>query len=59
MIELKTLEACENCKMFIPTLADDLILTTLKGEVCHTVTCEYIERCRMLLKNLEERRQSR
>ena len=56
MIELKILDACENCEMFIPTLANDFIMTNLKGDrIHHTVTCEYIKRCRTLLENLQKK----
>ena len=55
MIELQVMDICENCLRFTPVLADDLILTTLSGDkVFHTVTCEDIDRCKVLLKHLRK-----
>lgn len=55
MIELNLLDVCENCLLFHPVLADDLILTNLSGDtVFHKVTCENIDRCKLLLKNLRK-----
>ena len=55
MIELNILDACENCLLFRPVLADDFILTNLSGDtVFHKVTCENIDRCKVLLKHLRK-----
>ena len=55
MIELKTLDVCENCLHFNPVLADDLVLTNLSCDtVFHTVTCENMERCKELVKHLRK-----
>lgn len=55
MIELDTLDVCENCLLFHPVLADGLVLTNLSGDtVFHRVTCENIDRCKLLLKNLRK-----
>lgn len=55
MIELDTLDVCENCLNFNPVLADGLVLTSLSGDtVFHKVTCENIDKCKMLLKQLRK-----
>ena len=55
MIKLNLLDVCDNCLLFQPKLADDLILTNLSGDtVFHTVTCANIDRCKLLLKNLRK-----
>ena len=55
MIELKVLDVCENCLLFHPVLADDIILTNLSGDIVfHKVTCENIDRCRLLEKHLRK-----
>ena len=55
MIEFNLLDICENCRLFHPVLADDLILTNLSGDtVFHKVTCEHMNRCKVLLENLKK-----
>ena len=55
MIELNVLDVCENCLNFCPVLADDFILTNLSGDtVFHKVTCESIDKCKVLLKHLRK-----
>ena len=55
MIKLQVMDICENCLLFKPVLADDLIFTTLSGDkVLHKVTCEDIDRCKLLLKHLRK-----
>lgn len=55
MIELNVLDVCENCLLFSPVLQDDLVLTNLSGDtVFHKVTCENIEKCKVLEKHLRK-----
>ena len=55
MIELDVLDVCENCLLFRPVLADELVLTTFSDvTVFHRVTCEDMEKCKMLKENLRK-----